>query len=204
MFALQDLEAVKLLGEASKVENATAEMLRGLYQLMERKEDGSMYFIWVPLIGGVRTLIMDEAHASRLPRSSSGYDMNWVIVDRLTKSAHFLAIREDYKMEKLSRLYIDEIVGGHGVPVSIILNRDGRFTSRYLSFGRHLEELHVTWAHLEKKRTRLRTYTNIYQECLYSGWRRRHKYNVTPSPRRSRRRHHISRWRHKYTTLPNI
>ncbi|GKA57103.1 putative reverse transcriptase domain-containing protein [Tanacetum coccineum] len=67
----------------------------------------------------------------RLPRSSSGYDTNWVIVDRLTKSAYFLAIREDYKMEKLARLYIDEIVAGHGVPVSIILDRDGRFTSRF-------------------------------------------------------------------------
>ncbi|GJT01953.1 hypothetical protein Tco_0823122 [Tanacetum coccineum] len=53
---------------------------------------------------------------------------------------------------------------------------------RYFSFGRHLEELHVTWAHLEKKRTRLRTYTNIDQEFLYSGWRWRHRYNVTPSP----------------------
>ncbi|GJV31293.1 putative reverse transcriptase domain-containing protein [Tanacetum coccineum] len=55
-----------------------------------------------------------------------------VIVDRLTKSVHLLAIREDYKMEKLARLYIDEIVAGHGVPVSIILDRDGRFTSRVL------------------------------------------------------------------------
>ncbi|GJR37636.1 putative reverse transcriptase domain-containing protein [Tanacetum coccineum] len=118
-------------GEASKVENATAEMLRGLNQLMKKKEYRGMYFIWVPLIGDVRTLIMDEAHASRLPRSSSGYDTNWVIVDRLTKSAHFLAIREDYKMEKLARLYIDEIVAGHGVPVSIISDRDGRFTSRF-------------------------------------------------------------------------
>ncbi|GKA99734.1 putative reverse transcriptase domain-containing protein, partial [Tanacetum coccineum] len=52
------------LSEASKVENATAEMLCGLDQLMERKEDGGMNFIWVPLIGDVRTLIMDEAHAS--------------------------------------------------------------------------------------------------------------------------------------------
>ncbi|GKD88183.1 putative reverse transcriptase domain-containing protein, partial [Tanacetum coccineum] len=48
------------------------------------------------------------------PRSSSRYDTNWVIVDRLTKLAHFLAIREDYKIEKLARLYIDEIVVGHG------------------------------------------------------------------------------------------
>ncbi|GJQ91220.1 RNA-directed DNA polymerase, eukaryota, reverse transcriptase zinc-binding domain protein [Tanacetum coccineum] len=48
---------------------------------------------------------------------------------------------------------------------------------RYFSFGRHLEELHVTWAHLEKKQTRLRIYTNIDKEFLYSGWRRRHRYN---------------------------
>ncbi|GJZ28036.1 putative reverse transcriptase domain-containing protein [Tanacetum coccineum] len=81
------------LGEASKVENVTAEMLRGLDQLMERKEDG---------------------------------------VDRLTKSTHFLAIREDNKMEKLARLNIDEIVAGHGVHVSIISDHDGRFTSRVL------------------------------------------------------------------------
>nr|GEW54848.1 putative reverse transcriptase domain-containing protein [Tanacetum cinerariifolium] len=51
--------------EAFKEEKTTTELLRGLDQLMERKEDGGMYFIWVPLIGDVRTLIMDEAHASR-------------------------------------------------------------------------------------------------------------------------------------------
>ncbi|GJV27185.1 hypothetical protein Tco_1383633 [Tanacetum coccineum] len=56
----------------------------------------------------------------------------------------------------------------------------------------HLEELHVTWAHLEKKRTRLRTYTNITQDNALSSWRRRHQYNVTPSQRRPRRRHRIS------------
>ncbi|GKA58576.1 putative reverse transcriptase domain-containing protein [Tanacetum coccineum] len=66
---------------------------------------------------------------TRLPKSSSGYDKIWVIVDRLTKSAHFLPIREDYKSEKLARIYINEIVARHGVPVSIILDRDGRFAS---------------------------------------------------------------------------
>ncbi|GJY45087.1 putative reverse transcriptase domain-containing protein [Tanacetum coccineum] len=55
------------------------------------------------------------------------------LFDRLTKSSHFLAIREDYKMDKLARLYIDEIVVGHRVPVSIISDRDGRFTSRVLA-----------------------------------------------------------------------
>ncbi|GJS55099.1 reverse transcriptase domain-containing protein [Tanacetum coccineum] len=68
---------------------------------------------------------------TKLPRSSSGHDTIWVIVDRLTKSAHFLAIREDHKMERLARLYIDEIVARHGVPMSIISYRDGRFTSRF-------------------------------------------------------------------------
>ncbi|GJX15247.1 putative reverse transcriptase domain-containing protein [Tanacetum coccineum] len=66
---------------------------------------------------------------TKLPRSSSGYDAIWVIVDRLTKSTHFLPIREDYKTEKLARIYINEIVARHGVLVSIISDRDGRFAS---------------------------------------------------------------------------
>ncbi|GJW74757.1 putative reverse transcriptase domain-containing protein, partial [Tanacetum coccineum] len=66
---------------------------------------------------------------TKLPKSSSGYDAIWVVVDRLTKSAHFLPIREDYKTEKLAWIYINEIVARHGVPVSIISDRDGRFTS---------------------------------------------------------------------------
>ncbi|GKA00388.1 putative reverse transcriptase domain-containing protein [Tanacetum coccineum] len=65
----------------------------------------------------------------KLPRSKNGHDTIYVVVDRLTKSAHFLATREDYSMEKLARLYIDEIIARHGVPVSIISDRDGRVTS---------------------------------------------------------------------------
>ncbi|GKE71018.1 putative reverse transcriptase domain-containing protein [Tanacetum coccineum] len=68
---------------------------------------------------------------TRLSRTSSGYDSIWVIVDRLTKSVHFLAVREDYKTEKLARLYIIEIVARHGVLVSIIYDRDNHFTSRF-------------------------------------------------------------------------
>ncbi|GJV15127.1 hypothetical protein Tco_1360450 [Tanacetum coccineum] len=67
---------------------------------------------------------------TKLPRTSSGHDTIWVIMDRLTKSAHFLPIREDYKMERLARLYLNEIVARHGVPILIISNRDSRFTSR--------------------------------------------------------------------------
>ncbi|GJX31983.1 putative reverse transcriptase domain-containing protein [Tanacetum coccineum] len=67
---------------------------------------------------------------TKLPRTSSGYDTIGVIVDRLTKSAHFLPMHEDYKMERLARLYLNEIVARHGVPISIISDRDSRFTSR--------------------------------------------------------------------------
>ncbi|GKC31933.1 reverse transcriptase domain-containing protein [Tanacetum coccineum] len=68
---------------------------------------------------------------TKLPRTSSGHDTIWVIVDRLTKSAHFLPMREDYKMERLARLYLNEIVARHGVSISIISDRDSRFTSRF-------------------------------------------------------------------------
>ncbi|GJW89686.1 putative reverse transcriptase domain-containing protein [Tanacetum coccineum] len=50
---------------------------------------------------------------TRLPRRSSGYDAIWVIMDRLTKSVYFLPIRKDFKMEKLARIYINEIVARH-------------------------------------------------------------------------------------------
>ncbi|GJU95456.1 retrotransposon protein, putative, ty3-gypsy subclass [Tanacetum coccineum] len=66
---------------------------------------------------------------TKLPKSSSGHDTIWVVVDRLTKSAHFLPIRKDYKTEKLAKISTNKIVARHGMPVSIILDRDGRFTS---------------------------------------------------------------------------
>ncbi|GJT28313.1 putative reverse transcriptase domain-containing protein [Tanacetum coccineum] len=68
---------------------------------------------------------------TKLPRTSSGYDSIWVIVDRLTKSAHFIPMNEKYKMERLTRLYLKEIVCRYEVPVSIISDRDPRFASRF-------------------------------------------------------------------------
>nr|GEX67604.1 putative reverse transcriptase domain-containing protein [Tanacetum cinerariifolium] len=68
---------------------------------------------------------------TKLPKSSKGFDTIWVIVDRLTKSAHFLSIRENDPLDKLARLYLNMIVARHGIPVSIIYDRDGRFTSNF-------------------------------------------------------------------------
>nr|GEV73717.1 retrovirus-related Pol polyprotein from transposon 297 family [Tanacetum cinerariifolium] len=68
---------------------------------------------------------------TKLPKSSHGFDTIWVIVDRLTKSAHFLSIRENDLLDKLARLYLNKIVARHGIPVSIICDRDGRFISNF-------------------------------------------------------------------------
>ncbi|GKB29463.1 putative reverse transcriptase domain-containing protein [Tanacetum coccineum] len=68
---------------------------------------------------------------SGLPRTPSGYDSIWVIVDRLTKSAHFLPMKKTDGIEKLAQLYLKEIVCRHGVPVSVISDRDSLFTSRF-------------------------------------------------------------------------
>ncbi|GJT56253.1 putative reverse transcriptase domain-containing protein [Tanacetum coccineum] len=68
---------------------------------------------------------------TKLPKTSTDQDTIWVIVDRLTKSTHFLPMRENDSMEKLTRQYLKEVVTRHGVPVSIISDRDGRFTSQF-------------------------------------------------------------------------
>ncbi|GJS05721.1 putative reverse transcriptase domain-containing protein [Tanacetum coccineum] len=67
---------------------------------------------------------------SGLPWTPSGYDTIWVIVDRLTKSAHFLQMKKKDSIEKLTRLYLKEIVYRHGVLVSIISDQDSHFTER--------------------------------------------------------------------------
>ncbi|KAA3466347.1 Gag protease polyprotein [Gossypium australe] len=68
---------------------------------------------------------------SGLPLSQEKKDAIWVIVDRLTKSAHFILVRIDYSLEKLAEIYISKIVRLHGVPLSIISDRDPIFTSRF-------------------------------------------------------------------------
>ncbi|KAJ9537978.1 hypothetical protein OSB04_030711 [Centaurea solstitialis] len=68
---------------------------------------------------------------TKLPKTKKGHDSIWVIVDRLTKSAHFLPIKESFSIDRLAQLYVDGIVMRHGVPISIISDRDSRFTSRF-------------------------------------------------------------------------
>ncbi|GJR06369.1 putative reverse transcriptase domain-containing protein [Tanacetum coccineum] len=106
---------------------------------------------------------------TKLPRTSSGYDTIWVIVDRLTKSVHFLPMREDYKMDMLARLYLNKIFARHGVPISIISDRDSRFTLsvRCASFealyGRKCRSL-IMWAEIKDRLKAMRDRQKSYAD----------------------------------------
>ncbi|KAM2004949.1 hypothetical protein ACFX15_000188 [Malus domestica] len=67
----------------------------------------------------------------KLPRTQNGFDGIWVVIDRFTKSAHFIPVREKYSLNKLAQLFISKVVKYHGVPVNIISDRDPRFTSKF-------------------------------------------------------------------------
>ena len=66
-----------------------------------------------------------------LPRSPKGHEAIWVIVDRMTKTSHFIPVKMSYSLDQLAQIYIDEIVSLHGVLVSIMSDRDPRFTSKF-------------------------------------------------------------------------
>ena len=65
-----------------------------------------------------------------LPKTQKGMDSIWVIIDRLTKLAHFLPVKTTFNADRLAELYMTEIVKLHGVPMSIVLDRDPKFVSR--------------------------------------------------------------------------
>ena len=68
---------------------------------------------------------------THLPWTQRRHDAIWVIVDRLSKSAHFLAVQMTFILEEFYRLYIHEIVWLHRVPVSIVLEKDPKFTAHF-------------------------------------------------------------------------
>ena len=68
---------------------------------------------------------------THFPRTPRRHDVVWVIVDQFTKLAHFLVVRMTFTPEEFSRLYLREIVRLHGVPMSIVLDRDPRFTTHF-------------------------------------------------------------------------
>ncbi|GJV34428.1 putative reverse transcriptase domain-containing protein [Tanacetum coccineum] len=118
---------------------------------------------------------------SGLPRTPSGYDSIWVIVDRLTKLAYFLPMKKTDSMEKLTQLYLKEIVCRYGVPVSIISDRDSRFASGFCgSLQKALgTEINISTAYHpetdgQSERT-IRTLEDMLRACIIdfgSSWDR--------------------------------
>ncbi|GJX37193.1 putative reverse transcriptase domain-containing protein [Tanacetum coccineum] len=96
--------------------------LKKLYWWPNMKEKIATYWKW-------ENITMD--FVTKFPKTATDQDTIWVIVDRLTKSTHFLPMKEIHSMEKLTRQYLKEVVSRHGVPVSIISDRDSRFTSHF-------------------------------------------------------------------------
>ncbi|GKB71266.1 putative reverse transcriptase domain-containing protein [Tanacetum coccineum] len=90
---------------------------------------------------------------TKLPKSSQGYDTIWVIVDRLTKSAIFIPMRETDPMEKLARMYLKEVVTRHGLPVSIICDRDPRFASNFWRSLQNAIEVQLTGPEIVQETT---------------------------------------------------
>ena len=68
---------------------------------------------------------------THFPQTSWRHDAMWVIVDRLTKSAYFLAVRMTFTLEEFCKFYIREIFRLHGVPISIVSDRDPKFMAHY-------------------------------------------------------------------------
>ncbi|GKA79633.1 putative reverse transcriptase domain-containing protein [Tanacetum coccineum] len=91
-------------------------------------QDLKKLYWWPNIKAEIATYVRKCLTCAKIP---SGYDSIWVIVDRLTKSAHSLPMKKTDSLEKLTQLYLKEIVCRHGVPVSIISDRDSRFASRF-------------------------------------------------------------------------
>ncbi|GJV19834.1 putative reverse transcriptase domain-containing protein [Tanacetum coccineum] len=178
--------------EARKEENFINEDLYGMINKLEPRADGTLHLNNRKYKNPSGLLVQPEIlqwkwenitidFVTKLPKTAAGQDMICVIIDHLTKSAHFLPMRKDDMLEKLTRQYLKELVSSHGVPVSIISDRDGRFTSHFWkslnkALGTQLD-MSITY-HLEidgqSERT-IQTLEGMLRACVLEfrkGWDR--------------------------------
>ncbi|GJT49825.1 putative reverse transcriptase domain-containing protein [Tanacetum coccineum] len=94
-------------------------------------QDMKKLYWWPNMKANIATYVSKCLTYAKLPKSSQGFDTIWVIVDRLTKSVIFVSMRETDPMDKLAIMYLKEVVTRHGIPLSIICDRDSRFASNF-------------------------------------------------------------------------
>ncbi|GJY18767.1 putative reverse transcriptase domain-containing protein [Tanacetum coccineum] len=132
------------LTEAKSLLNMSASVLHILeLKLNVKSHPGLLVQPEIPMWKWER-ITMD--FVTKLPKTLNGHGTIWVIVDLLTKSAHFIPTRETDSMETLTRFYIKKIVSRHGMPITIISDCDSHFTSKFwqslqsaLDFGKGWE-----------------------------------------------------------------
>ncbi|GKE34817.1 putative reverse transcriptase domain-containing protein [Tanacetum coccineum] len=124
----------RILAAQEEASNESMGLQKGLDEMIEHRSNGALDRYWWPRMKKDVVVYVSRCLTClkvKAEHQSNGYDIIWVIVGRLTKSAHFLPMREDYKMDRLGRLYLNGIVARHGVPISIISDRDSQFTLRF-------------------------------------------------------------------------
>ncbi|GKB81998.1 putative reverse transcriptase domain-containing protein [Tanacetum coccineum] len=201
----------KILAAQKEACDESAGLQKGLDEMIECRSDGALYYldrIWVPLKGDVRTLIMDEAHKSKYSIHPGADKMYYDLRDRYW----WLGMKKDIAVYVSRCLTCLKVKAEHQRPSGLLqqpeipewkwkgvamdfVTKFSRTSSghvmRYLAFGENTRDL----GSFGGKRTRLRTYNNISQDYVLSGWRRHHKIHVTPSRFIPRRCHNISRRR---------
>nr|GEV57633.1 reverse transcriptase domain-containing protein [Tanacetum cinerariifolium] len=172
---------------------------------LEPSADGTLCLnskSWLPCYGDLRTVIMHESYKSKpsgllvqpkipewkwdnimmdfvtkLPKSSQ--DTIWVIVDQLTKSAIFMSMRENDPLDKLARMYLKEVVMKHGIHVSIICDRDSRFSLNFWkslqkALGTNLDTSTAYYLETDRQRERaIQTLKDMLRACVINfrnGW----------------------------------
>nr|GEV21127.1 putative reverse transcriptase domain-containing protein [Tanacetum cinerariifolium] len=142
-------------------------------------QDMKKLYWWPDMKADIATYVSRCLACAKLPKSSQSYDTIWVIVDRLTLSAIFVPMKETDPIEKMARIYLNEVVTRYGIPVSIICDRDLRFASNFCrslqkSLGTSLYMSNAYHPHTDRQSVRtIKTLKDMLRACVINfekGW----------------------------------